>query len=159
MPKAKKLPWVPEWLVKSRRARVGLSVLTEGGKEPSLTEWEGLWEDRIRELAQEESLRDVELVQVWEELKGGWVLVRKVKDLLGLLHVEIAPGLWTRLWLAQAGDQEARKKLLEKFPQEDTAPESQEDALEELEGEGLNGLVSAVADPTPHQRVMGLWEV
>jgi hypothetical protein len=156
MPKTKKLPWVPEWIRNSQRARVGLSVLTDGGKEPLLEEWEGLWEDRIRELAHEESVRDVELVQVWEELEGGWVLVRKVKDLLGMLHVQIAPGLWYSLWFAQGGDQKERQKLLEKFPQEDPAPDDPEELLRELEEGGLNGLVSAVADPTPHQRVWGL---
>lgn len=82
-------------------------------------------------------------------------MVRKVKDLLGLLNTEVCPGLWHRLTLAQARDRKVRQELLAKFPQEDPAP-SLEERLEELEQEGLNGLVNAVADPSPHQRVSGL---
>lgn len=64
MPKAKKLPWVPEWLVNSRRARVGLSVLVEPGKEPDFLEWGELWVRRVQDLAKEESLRDLDQVRV-----------------------------------------------------------------------------------------------
>jgi hypothetical protein len=160
MPKANKLPWVPEWLVNSQRARVGLSVLVEPGKEPDIQEWGELWVQRLEDLAKEESVRDVELVAVWEELEGGQVLVRKVRHLLGLLNTHIAPGLWTQLWYAQGEGKEAeqaKKRLLAKFPQEDPAP-SPEERLQELWEEGLNGLVNAVADPTPHQRVWGLYQ-
>jgi hypothetical protein len=93
---------------------------------------------------------------VWEELEGGWVRVMKVQDLVELLDLKVAPALWTMLWFAQWGDQEARKYLLWKFPQEDPAPEDPEELLRELEEEGLNGLVNAVADPSLHQRVKGL---
>jgi hypothetical protein len=155
MPKAKKLPWVPEWLRNSRRARVGLSVLVEPGKEPDVLEWGELWVRRMQDLAKEESLRDLDQVRVWEDLKGGWVLVRKVKDLLGLLNTEVCPGLWHRLMLAQAGDRKVRQELLAKFPQEDPAP-GLEERLEELEQEGLNGLVNGVADPSPVERARGL---
>ena len=154
MPKAIRLPWVPEWLVNSQKARVGLSVLVDQGKEPPPEEWEGLWVDRIKELAQEESVRDLDQVRMWEDLQGGQMLVRKVQHLLGLLGSTIAPGLWYQLQNARAGNQEARQELLEKFPQEDPAP-SPEERLEELREAGLNGLVSGVADPSPHLRAQG----
>jgi hypothetical protein len=145
MPKAKKLPWVPAWLVNSRRARVGLSVLVEPGKEPNEEEWRNLWEARIWKLAENESIRDLDQPRVWEDLIG--LQIRKVPQLLSMIDGLIAPGLWTSLWLAP-DDQQAMNRLMEKFPQEDPAP-SLEERLEELEEEGLNGLVDAVAGRNP----------
>lgn len=157
MPKASKLAWVPTWLENSQKARVALSVLVDKVHDLGPEEWEGLWEERVRELAKEEDVRDLELVKVWEDLEGGRPQVQQVQDLLNLLEAKLVPALWDRLCIAQGEGKEAeqaKKRLLAKFPQEDPAP-SQEERLQELREAGLNGLVSAVADPSPAARARG----
>jgi hypothetical protein len=154
----KKVPWVPEFLRNNHRARVGLGVLVRQGQEPNVGEWHNLWLQRLKDLWEEwrvsgGSLRDLELVMIWEEMEGGAYLVDyyRLNELLDLLEGKAAPGLWTQLFLAP-GDQWAKERLLERFPQDNPAP-SLEEQLEELEEASLNDLVDSVADPSPLTRV------
>ena len=144
----KKVPWVPEFLRNNHRARVGLGVLVEPGKEPDMVKWRDLWVQRVLDLwEQTKNPREIILVQEWEELQGGWAWVWKGEHLVELLDMA-APALWETLYMAVCGDQEAKNRLLEKFPQEDPAP-SLEEQLWELEEAGLEGLAISVVEPHP----------
>jgi hypothetical protein len=158
MPNKQKVLWVPEWLANSRPARLGLGVLVQPGQEPPNAQvWRNLWEQRIKDLWEEdEDPRGIELVQRWEELEAARPPeINKPQDLVNLIDNLAAPGLWSRLFRALNGDRQAKEELLEKFPQEDPAL-SLEELLEEQKEAGLNDLAGGAADPSPYQRAMGL---
>ena len=143
MPSNKKV-WVPKWLENNQQARLGLGVLVQPGREPaSAQEWRSLWEERVRKAwDQAEEPRSVPLIQEQEEVQPNLV-VNRVEQLLELVasHSEAL-----FLFLdALEGDQKAKAKLLEMYPQED-APASPEAALAELREANLDDLVGNVAE-------------